>query len=341
MLFETAAFGGAVYNLLWGAPTRADALLLRLHDIELRRTSQRCFMSWTCRIRLGVLQVRCYSSRTRFVQARCLQRSDTNDINGFNVNEPAVFKKRFNDLPAISKWFTPETDANSSDLKVSYLEQHSAAIVPLELTRSTPDGPSTFERFEAPLSLLLAHMTGPPTPDLRIYLAQHSLADFPAPLQADMPTPEILTKLGRGDVYASSLWMGRPPTRTPLHRDPNPNLFVQLAGQKIVRLMRPVVGRGVYERARLKAGGDGRANIRGDEMMAGAEMEALEDSVWGKQDEAVEGVEAQLSAGDGLYIPLGWWHAVRGIGAGANASVSGFAWRKTCADSMQVNWWFR
>ncbi|KAF3000327.1 hypothetical protein E8E13_009320 [Curvularia kusanoi] len=158
-------------------------------------------------------------------------------------------------------------------------------------------------------------MTGPPTPDIRMYLAQHSLADLPASLQADVPTPALLSQLGRGDIYASSLWMGRPPTRTPMHRDPNPNLFVQLAGQKIVRLLRPDVGRGVYERARLNAGGSGRANMRGEEMMAGAEMQALEGAVWGEQDEAAVGFEAEMSAGDGLYIPLGWWHA--------------------------VNWWFR
>ncbi|KAJ4380491.1 hypothetical protein N0V86_003846 [Didymella sp. IMI 355093] len=169
-------------------------------------------------------------------------------------------------------------------------------------------------------------MTGPPTPYLRIYLAQHSLADLPTALQADLPTPALLTKLGRGDIYASSLWMGRPPTRTPLHRDPNPNLFVQLAGQKVVRLLSPEIGRGVYERAKLRAGGGGRANLRGEEMMVGDEMQALEEAVWEAQDEGAEGVEAQLCAGDGLYIPLGWWHAVRGIGEGANASV---------------NWWFR
>ncbi|KAJ4326091.1 hypothetical protein N0V94_000253 [Neodidymelliopsis sp. IMI 364377] len=165
-------------------------------------------------------------------------------------------------------------------------------------------------------------MTGPPTPELRIYLAQHSLTDLPHSLRADLPTPTLLSKLGRGDIYASSLWMGRPPTRTPLHRDPNPNLFVQLAGQKVVRLMRPEIGRAVYERARLRAGGGGRANMRGEEMMVGDEMQAIEEAVWDGQDEAIEGVEAQLSAGDGLYIPLGWWHAVRGIGTGANASVS-------------------
>jgi hypothetical protein len=33
--------------------------------------------------------------------------------------------------------------------------------------------------------------------------------------------------------------IGHPPTYTPLHRDPNPNIFVQLAGEKVVRLLAP------------------------------------------------------------------------------------------------------
>jgi hypothetical protein len=100
-------------------------------------------------------------------------------------------------------------------------------------------------------------------------------------------------------------------------------MFVQLAGQKVVRLLKPDVGRAVYERARLHAGGAGRANMRGEEMMAGVEMQALESAVWDGEDGAAEGFDAELSTGDGLYIPLGWWHAVRGTGTGANASVGG------------------
>lgn len=265
------------------------------------------------------------------MKAKSLRYDGNNSVEGFNANEPAVFRKGFEDVPAIGKWFTPSTaDASSHELNASYLEQYGDSVVPLELTRSSADNPqsSTFERFEAPLSLLLQHMTGPKTPSIRLYLAQHSLADLPSSLQADLPTPALLSHLGRGDIYASSLWMGRPPTRTPLHRDPNPNLFVQLVGQKVVRLMKPEVGRAVYERVRMEVGRQGgKANMRGEEMMEGGEMEGLENVVWGESsgetdEEGVDGVEAELGSGDGIYVPLGWWHAVRGVGTGANASVS-------------------
>ena len=267
--------------------------------------------------------LRSYSTLKRFFPAQSPQHDGDNSVNNFNAQEPAVFKQSFNNIPAIEKWFLPSTPTtNSHELNLAYLSQYGDSIVPLELTRSTAQT-SSFERFDAPLSLLLAHISGPETPDTRLYLAQHSLEDLPAPLQSDLPTPSLLSQLGRGDIYASSLWMGRPPTRTPLHRDPNPNLFVQLAGQKIVRLMRPDVGRGVYEQVRREVGREaGKANMRGQEMMEGREMELLEEAIWGENGGVeAEGVEAELHRGDGLYIPLGWWHAVRGVGSGANASV--------------------
>ncbi|KAF2746490.1 Clavaminate synthase-like protein, partial [Sporormia fimetaria CBS 119925] len=228
-------------------------------------------------------------------------------------------------LPATSKWFhsTPGSKGYH-ELIASYLSPYASTPVPLELTRLSPTGTITaFERFEAPLSVLLSHITDPPDPSIRLYLAQCPLEDLPADLRADVPMPDLLRQLGKGDIYGSSVWIGRPPTMTPLHRDPNPNLFVQLAGRKVLRLMRPGVGREVYLRARE---GRGHANMRGEEMMAGEENRRLEKAVWGDVGGDVEGYEAVVESGDGLYIPLGWWHSVRGIGEGVNGSV---------------NWWFR
>ena len=64
-------------------------------------------------------------------------------------------------------------------------------------------------------------------------------------------------------------------------------------------------------------------------MMVGEEKDRLQKAIWGEDDSngtPASGVEARLESGDGLFIPLGWWHAVHGYGANVNASV---------------NWWFR
>ncbi len=91
--------------------------------------------------------------------------------------------------------------------------------------------------------------------------------------------------------------------------------------------MNPSVGRQLYVKVRQELGkSSDLGNMRGEEMMEGEELEALERAVWDDEvfenEETTEGLEAELESGDGLYIPLGWWHAVRGVGTGANASVS-------------------
>ncbi|KAF2496284.1 Clavaminate synthase-like protein, partial [Lophium mytilinum] len=252
----------------------------------------------------------------------------------FNLGVPALLRNQFRHIPAISRWFNPyPSKPGFHQLNAAYLEPHGSVIVPLELTRAThplsdsiPDDAEyhsqTFQRFEAPLSVFLAASSSPHASPGNLYLAQCSLDSLPLPLQADLPTPDVILKVGKGDLYANSLWLGRPPTRTPLHRDPNPNIFVQLAGQKVVRLLEPEIGRAVYERSRSA---NGHANIRGQEMMEGQEMERLEDAVWGENGET-KGWEAILGSGDGLFIPKGWWHSVRSFGDGISGSV---------------NWWFR
>lgn len=269
------------------------------------------------------------STKKRFKQVKYLEFSAETGLKDFNPNSPARFKNTFREYPAIAKWFIrPAPELKSPDparLNLGYLEQFGTTIVPLELTKSAQDGTSEFKRFEAPLSLLLSHMTGKDAPSSQLYLAQHAISDLPAGMQADLATPEILKHLGKGDIYASSLWMGRPPTRTPLHRDPNPNLLIQLSGKKVVRLMEPTLGNKLYESVKEHIGKtDSRASMRGEEMMQGKELKTLEAAVWDDKNGGyteMKGFEIELGLGDGLYIPLGWWHAVHGVGTIPNVSV--------------------
>ena len=251
------------------------------------------------------------------------------------------------------------------------------AKVTVEVTQGEDDGigkeGKTFERTILPLTLFIQWMQAQLKREnqietMRLYVAQHSITDLPPALQADLPAPEYVKVAGKGDVYASSVWMGLPPTHTPLHRDPNPNLFVQMAGAKVVRMLKPDHGRKIFEMARAmtrnNAAGDkewdggwmGRGggkigsmgeSVRGEEMMVGEEGNLTEDVIWGgdrrmnaqekvvrnnfmdlehKREDAenLEGVEARLGPGDGLFIPKGWWHSIKGVGEGVNASVSDF-----------------
>lgn len=194
----------------------------------------------------------------------------------------------------------------------------------------------SFHTFTAPFSLLFhASQTladgKPYLPSL--YMAQTQLIDLPPEVQKALPTPHLVLEADRGDVYDANLWLGTAPTYTPLHKDPNPNLFVQLTGRKIVRAFTPTIGRGIFDAVQREMRGAasnsikglvGNAAFRGEEMMQGSEREISDRRVWTDCD--VEGYEVVVEAGDSLFIPQGWWHSIKSLSDGLNGSV---------------NWWFR
>ncbi|KAH8665837.1 hypothetical protein BGZ60DRAFT_529102 [Tricladium varicosporioides] len=255
-------------------------------------------------------------------------------------------------IPAADKWFDGNTVENEplrkhrGRLPSQYLSRFRDTILPYEfildshaqsthneyggelsvvlqsLLKEYPD--HSFHRFNAPLSLFLeACQHYPRLP--KLYIAQAQIADLPKELQDDLQTPKIVKQAGKGDIYDANIWMGIPPTYTPLHRDPNPNLFVQLSSSKFIRLFEPGLGRSIFWNVQQQIGQNSSSTFRGEEMMEGPERDALDMAVWGRN-VPPEGVEVILAPGDALFIPQGWWHSIKSVGEDINASV---------------NWWFR
>jgi hypothetical protein len=194
---------------------------------------------------------------------------------------------------------------------------------------------SSFHQFSAPLDLLLKAIEFNKQQEDRsarvkhLYVAQSQLDDLPEPLQDDLPVPDFVKLAGKGDIYSSSIWLGLESTYTPLHRDPNPNLFVQMAGAKMVRMMPPNYGRKLYSQVQHTLGNQLNSDrrIRGPEMMEGAERAALHEAVW-SHDAPDATQEAIVTPGDSLFIPLGWWHSFQSVFDDGRLNAS-------------VNWWFR
>lgn len=217
------------------------------------------------------------------------------------------------------------------------LAHHGLASYLPEMPKTPTGSEGIFHAFYAPLEVFL-HATSrrTPLPETgisdgsgpwlrQLYIAQAKVTDLPPKLREDLPTPDVVKKVGKGDIYDANIWLGIPPTYTPLHRDPNPNLFVQLAGSKAVRMFEPQVGRAVFNAVQAKIGGYASPVFRGEEMMQGPERMALEEAVWKNPPE--DGYEVVVKPGDALFIPKGWWHSIKSIGQdGVNGSV---------------NWWFR
>lgn len=95
----------------------------------------------------------------------------------------------------------------------------------------------------------------------------------------------------------ASLWLGPEGTTTPLHRDRVDLLVCQLHGHKRWRLIAPT------ERAVLE-------QVSGNQTMLDAD--------------AIEGAlvkELILEAGEGLYVPAGWWHQVEALSTSTTLSI--------------------
>jgi hypothetical protein len=317
------------------------------------------------------------TTKPRFIALETLPNDDINIFRDrfFQPQLPVALRRNhFRYLPALNRWFSAPPANNHTQslatLNYGYLKKHGDFLVPLEITLSSSHNVhseenqsihrDTFKRFRAPLSLFLdwtrsvqdgnslcndGRSAGNETSSFqqlqqpRFYLAQCQLLDLPVSLRGDFPTPRIISHAGKGDIYDATIWLGIAPTYTPLHRDPNPNLFVQLAGSKCVRLLAPHMGMAIFARVREKTGrvaGRQDAVFRGEEMMRGLEKQLLEQEVWRNpemgvndragmvEDEGGEkgaAYEAHLHTGDGIFIPKGWWHSIKGVGEGVTASV--------------------
>ena len=261
-------------------------------------------------------------------------------------------------IPAAAKWFsfesTSKTDGPSCRYQrvvpcYKYLDRFQETVLPYELTTHSSSqsnyevvakdkqsalelsmlfgitAAGSFHRFSAPLALFLKACKMDSSIPHRLYIAQAQIAALPRQLQDDLPTPTLVKAAGNGDIYDANIWIGLPPTYTPLHRDPNPNLFVQLASSKKVRLYEPSVGARIFWNVQRSIGQSAQSNLRGDEMMEGPERDVLDEVVWGRS-AATAGFETVVDPGDALFIPKGWWHTIKSIGTDVTASV---------------NWWFR
>ncbi|KAI1406117.1 Clavaminate synthase-like protein [Hypoxylon fuscum] len=219
---------------------------------------------------------------------------------------------------------------SSSEYQESYLPLLVESIIQSTDISDSPGSTLNFQQFEAPLSLIVAacqfNGTKPnPAEQIKqLYVAQSDLSHLPKHLFQDLHMPDIVKYAGKGDIYGSSIWLGLQPTYTPLHRDPNPNLFCQLVSSKRIRLIAPDRGDEIYARIRRALGSHGNSRFRGAEMMEGRERNLLHHAVW--DDDAVD--EVSLDPGDALSIPKGWWHSVASNGQDGAINAS-------------VNWWFR
>ena len=177
-------------------------------------------------------------------------------------------------------------------------------------------------------------------PAATAYLAQHQLFTQLPRLRSDIEIPDLCytsppkhptdatQDMPELDTPQLNAWFGPGGTITPLHTDPYHNLLVQVVGRKYVRLYGP------WETPRMQARGkeDGVEMGNTSQVDVGAAEgwdDADKDGEKDKDEEALRRLEefravpyrdCILEPGDTLYIPIGWWHYVRGLSVSFSVS---------------------
>ena len=125
-----------------------------------------------------------------------------------------------------------------------------------------------------------------------------------APLWDDLAPIALLDARGDRDGF---FWLGPRGTLTPWHHDLTNNLLVQVIGRKRVRMAPP------WALARMRNSRHCFSDWGNDALPAG------------KGDAAAPPVlETVIGPGEGLFLPVGWWHQVEALDLSASMSFTSF-----------------
>ncbi|THH06217.1 hypothetical protein EW145_g4239 [Phellinidium pouzarii] len=119
------------------------------------------------------------------------------------------------------------------------------------------------------------------------------------------------------DALVLNTWLGPRGTVSPAHTDPYYNFYVQVVGQKTVWLAPPHVSHALSPLHNHE--GDRSNTVLGNtscfDVFVNPDLdsypESFSSSASFKEDVVPEAMSATLDAGDMLFFPPGWWHAMR------------------------------
>lgn len=216
--------------------------------------------------------------------------------------EPCIFQDLTKNWPAFQKW---------QDLK--YFEmQFGYRTVPIEIGRHYLEEDWGQEMMTMTAFLERDFASSQPSKSIG-YLAQHPLFDQIPELRKDICIPEyclLNAKEGEPVIHA---WFGPKGTVSPLHFDTSLNILTQVVGEKYIRLYDPM-------HSEILRPFDSSMNKNSSQIDLDCPSEIVKYGI-----EELEFVDLVLKAGDGIFIPKGWWHYVRSLDASFSVS---FWWNR-------------
>lgn len=220
----------------------------------------------------------------------------------YSANRPVVMTGAFDDWPAMTRW-------TSVDLKRRFGER----IVSVQANRNAdPEYEQNSDRhlrdmkFGDVVDLI---ETGGETNDY--YITANNSGTNKEALKELWEDIVLFPEYLRDDEPGNRgfFWFGPKGTVTPLHHDLTNNFMAQVRGRKLVRLVAPYELPHVYN--------DRHCFSRVDvESVDHGRFPAFRD---------VTVVEVELRPGDLLFLPVGWWHHVRGLEISITMTFTNFS----------------
>jgi Cupin-like domain len=124
------------------------------------------------------------------------------------------------------------------------------------------------------------------------------------PLRQDIRYPEYLTN----DPNEGFFWYGPKGVVTPIHHDLTNNFMAQVRGRKLVRIVAPYESAHVYNNRHCFSPVD----------LFNVDEERFPEM------KDVRVIDVEIGPGDLFFLPVGWWHAVRGLDISITMTFTNF-----------------
>lgn len=224
----------------------------------------------------------------------------------YAVNRPVVIQGAMDNWPAMKRWTADQLKARFGD-RVVQVQANRDKDAAYEINQEKLKKEMTFGEFvditesagQTNNWYMTANNSGKNKATLRELWDDIIL--FPEYLSDSDPT-------NRG-----FFWFGPAGTVTPLHHDLTNNFMAQVRGRKLVRLIAP------YELANLY-------NTR--HCYSAVDLDHVDEERF-PQFKDVRVIDVVIAPGDLLFLPVGWWHYVRGLDISITMTFTNFVFDNT------------
>jgi hypothetical protein len=221
--------------------------------------------------------------------------------NFYSQNKPCIIEGAIDDWPALTKWTGDYLKEKCGDAIVE-VQANRNSDAEYELNSDKLKKDMTFGEF-----VDIAE-SGEETNDF--YMTANNSGKNKAALRSlweDIRFPEYLDGSAENDGF---FWYGPAGIVTPIHHDLTNNFMAQVRGRKLVRIIAPFESADVYNNRHCFSPVD----IMNPDLEKFPKMAD------------VTIIDVEIGPGDLFFLPVGWWHGVRGLDISLTMTFTNFVY---------------